>query len=267
MRRARRLPHHLTIRRWQNWPQRWSHCHTSRLLRQRLLLKKIPAPPATIPQNLEAELSSAESPQTDPVLETPARIPIRPIVRSNAAAAKTEASAAMEAANTDANASVRSVVPPPRPPQAKPRLRPRPNLQPRFESVLDSMAFADDLEPPPPTPLFRRLRRILNQSHIWNTLRPRSRLATKIFNLPKHPRRSGPEVRQRQRNKFFWFVGCEIIVLALLVGAVIFGWSHRFGNGSLSPAARLGAIVAAIAGAVLPMIFYGLPKTLPRDRR
>lgn len=77
------------------------------------------------------------------------------------------------------------------------------------------------------------------------------------------PAAKRPDAQRRARNKFFGFVSCEIVVVALLVVSILFGWSHRLGSGSL---AKAGAIVTAIAVVALPIIFYGFPKTRPRDR-
>jgi hypothetical protein len=228
--------------------------------------EKISDPLPTVGEKVEAAPPPAASRATVPIPQPPAPIPIRPITRSNAAAGKKEASAGADAPNTETRPPPGSAIPPPRPPQAKPRLRPRPNLQPRFESHLQTVTSADD-GPAHSAPSVSAAPENPESVTYLDYLAPDFSTRHEDFQAANAAAEEWPEIRERQRTKFFWFVGCEVVVLALLVGAVLFGWSNRFGYGSLSPAARLGAVVGAIVAAVLPIIFYGLPQTLPRDRR
>jgi type IV secretory pathway VirB2 component (pilin) len=63
------------------------------------------------------------------------------------------------------------------------------------------------------------------------------------------------------------FIVYELIAFALLVTSVAIGLSHRMPTDPLSFIAKILTIAAAVALAVIPIIFYGLPETLPGSRR
>jgi hypothetical protein len=214
-------------------------------------LEKIPDPLPTTSEKALPELSAAAPAEETKIAETPERIPIRPIARSNSTAAgQTEAAAAAEPAKAESKAPVRSVVPQP---------RPHPNLQPRFESDLNT---ADTGQPESlTTPIFSGAENPESVTYP-EYLAPEIAMRDEDLELAE-PAAESPDAQRQARIKFFGFVSCEIVVLALLVVSVLLGWSHRLGSGSL---AKAGAIVAAIAAVALPIVFYGFPKTLPRDR-
>jgi hypothetical protein len=132
-------------------------------------------------------------------------------------------------------------------------------LQPRFESDLNT---ADTGQPESlTTPIFSGAENPESVTYP-EYLAPEIAMRDEDLELAE-PAAESPDAQRQARIKFFGFVSCEIVVLALLVVSVLLGWSHRLGSGSL---AKAGAIVAAIAAVALPIVFYGFPKTLSRDR-
>jgi hypothetical protein len=76
-----------------------------------------------------------------------------------------------------------------------------------------------------------------------------------------------PDLRRRRRGKMFRFLIFEFITLILLGGAVLLGLSHRLAEDPLTLVARIVTIASAAIVVILPIIFYGLPETLPQGRR
>jgi hypothetical protein len=60
------------------------------------------------------------------------------------------------------------------------------------------------------------------------------------------------------------FVVFELLALAVLVGSLLGGMATRFGTGSFAPIFHGVPIVAAIAMVVLPILFFGHPRSPQR---
>jgi hypothetical protein len=60
------------------------------------------------------------------------------------------------------------------------------------------------------------------------------------------------------------FVVFELLALAVLVGSLLGGMATRFGTGSFAPIFHVVPIVAAIAMVVLPILFFGHPRSPER---
>jgi hypothetical protein len=56
----------------------------------------------------------------------------------------------------------------------------------------------------------------------------------------------------------------ELVALAVLIGSLLGGWATRFGTGDLAPLFHVVPIVAAIAMVILPILFFGHPKSPQR---
>lgn len=74
-------------------------------------------------------------------------------------------------------------------------------------------------------------------------------------------------MQRRRRARLIRFIVFEVFAIALLVGSVMTGLSHRAADDPLSVVAKILTIVSAIAVAAVPILFYGIPETLPRGRR
>jgi hypothetical protein len=161
--------------------------------------------------------------------------------------------------------SSQSVLPPPRPPTAKPRLRPRPVLQPRFETVepADSIPHDESIAPSVPEPASLVAPASGSWSHDHSLGREDE---TEQFGFPESTT-LWPSVQRRRRARLIRFVVYELIALVALVLSAGVGLSHRLPNDPISLVTKVLTIASAIAVVVVPIIFYGLPETLPRSQR
>ncbi len=76
-----------------------------------------------------------------------------------------------------------------------------------------------------------------------------------------------PSIKRRRRARLIRFVVYEVFAIALLAASVMTGLSHRATEDPLSVVAKILTIVSAIVVAAVPILFYGIPETLPRSRR
>lgn len=60
------------------------------------------------------------------------------------------------------------------------------------------------------------------------------------------------------------FVIFELLALAVLLGSLAGGMATRFGTGSFAPVFHIVPIVAAVAMVILPILFFGHPKSPQR---
>jgi len=60
------------------------------------------------------------------------------------------------------------------------------------------------------------------------------------------------------------FVVFELLALAVLAGSLLGGMATRFGAGSFAPILHIVPIVAAVAMVVLPILYFGHPKSPQR---
>jgi hypothetical protein len=74
-------------------------------------------------------------------------------------------------------------------------------------------------------------------------------------------------VPRRRRARLLRFALCELFALLVLAVAVMVGLAHRLPEDPVSLMAKIATILSAIAVAVIPIGFYGLPETLPRSNR
>jgi hypothetical protein len=72
--------------------------------------------------------------------------------------------------------------------------------------------------------------------------------------------------QQRRRAKFIRFLVCEILAIGALLFSAILGISQRFADDSLTGIFKMLTISAAIAVAIIPVIFYGIT-TNERSRK
>ncbi len=231
--------------------------------------KTRPTPASPPPANRTTPPALAVAPPVEGPVQSP--LPIVRIARSNVNLADEMASSGTSAPVARAGkeksvTSVRPILPPARTSLAKPRLRPRPTLQPRFEtdelpavmpearqSVVTPVSAAPPAVVPPTVPT-------LHFQPATSTGDPEE------FGFPG-ANTPWPNLQQRRRNRLVRFIVFEVIALALLACAVMIGLSHRSMDDPLSVVTKILTITSAIAVAVVPILFYGLPETLPRTRR
>ena len=159
-------------------------------------------------------------------------------------------------------------IPPPRTPLAKPRLRPRPTLHPRYESEAVSAESMDSAATAP------QPRAAIPASPAPASEKPAASLhftpagsddEAEEFGFPEAAAAS--PIQRRRRARLLRFALCELFALMALAGAVTLGLAHRLPEDPVSLMAKIATILSAIAVAVIPIVFYGLPETLPRSNR
>jgi hypothetical protein len=72
-------------------------------------------------------------------------------------------------------------------------------------------------------------------------------------------------LQRRRRSRLIRFIVWELFAVAVLLSAVAIGLSHRLPDDPIALIAKIVAITGAVAVAIIPIVFYGLPETLPRD--
>lgn len=75
-----------------------------------------------------------------------------------------------------------------------------------------------------------------------------------------------PDLRRRRRAKLIRFFGIEMIALVILIVSVNLALSNRAPDDWVGVLAKAMTIAMAIVMAIVPIIFFGLPETLPRER-
>lgn len=75
------------------------------------------------------------------------------------------------------------------------------------------------------------------------------------------------QISQRRRIKLVRFVLFESVALVILLFLAKLGMSHPFPGDPLRPWFRMLTIVAVLPVGAIPILFYGLPPSLPRNRR
>ncbi len=75
-----------------------------------------------------------------------------------------------------------------------------------------------------------------------------------------------PNLQQRRRVRLVRCLVIEAIVLTILALSAYIAFSHRMTDDLLSWSSRILTIVAGVVAALVPILFYGLPDTLPRQR-
>ncbi|HEV3243825.1 MAG TPA: hypothetical protein VGZ31_05385 [Chthoniobacterales bacterium] len=80
------------------------------------------------------------------------------------------------------------------------------------------------------------------------------------------PPRQGPVSNQRRRRKLIRFIKLEASALVVLVLALLAGTSPWFARPSLTLPFEITILGAALAVALIPVIFYGLPRPKYRYR-
>jgi hypothetical protein len=74
-----------------------------------------------------------------------------------------------------------------------------------------------------------------------------------------------PNLQRDRRIKFIRFMICQTVALSVVFGSGALGISQHFTDESLILTFKLLTIGAAVATAVIPILFYALPPTLPRS--
>jgi hypothetical protein len=242
-----------------------------------------PSPPRqTIPALVMTKPVSTEPPPVSSESErTYAPIPIVRIVRSAAdrQAVKSEAPMASPAVPDSAAVSSTPTIlgPTTSAPLPMPRLRPRPVLHPRSEPARvrepeEHLERADLASAPLPPALEKVKEKEKEKASALSVIPAESTDflptintdVTEDYDFPEPPS-VWPLAQRRRRARLVRFVALEVFVLLILAVAVLVGLNFRLSGGSIAPAARIIAIVAAVVAVVVPILFYGIPETLPRD--
>ncbi|MEY2480508.1 MAG: hypothetical protein QOI04_1435 [Verrucomicrobiota bacterium] len=74
------------------------------------------------------------------------------------------------------------------------------------------------------------------------------------------------QVARRRRSKLVRFVVFETVALLVLLVLAKLGMSHPFPGDPLRPWFRILTILAALIVGTIPILFYGLPPSLPRTK-
>jgi uncharacterized membrane protein YcjF (UPF0283 family) len=72
--------------------------------------------------------------------------------------------------------------------------------------------------------------------------------------------------RPRRRRKLIRFIIFETLVIAVVLVAAKLAVMERYSENSLSALYATIVVIAAIAAAIIPVLFFALPPTLPGDR-
>jgi hypothetical protein len=74
-----------------------------------------------------------------------------------------------------------------------------------------------------------------------------------------------PNLQRDRRIKFIRFIICQTVAFSVVFGSIALGISQHFTDESLIWTFKLLTISAAVATAVIPILFFALPPTLPRS--
>ena len=74
-------------------------------------------------------------------------------------------------------------------------------------------------------------------------------------------------IRRHRQVVMQRFIVCETLVVAVMAASVIAGISGRFATALPTPLFSIVPIGAAIIGTIIPILFFGGPKSRPRTRR
>jgi hypothetical protein len=215
-----------------------------------------PAPSVPQAPPPETETAPTSLPEEKKVEgSTHAPIPIVRIARSIADRAAPSTQDLPAPASTD----------PAQPSLAKTRLRPRPTLQPRFKTEdaaanpINLRAPASELHPDSPAP-------VAPQAAAPQMSPPTVAAHAEDFGFLETVAASS-NLRNRRRARFWRFFVWELFALTVTIVAIVVGLVHRPPDDAMAMAARIVTIVFAIAAAAIPVVFYGLPETLPEAKR
>jgi hypothetical protein len=122
-------------------------------------------------------------------------------------------------------------------------------------------------EPPKPTPAARP--RPARREIPTMVPRPAPVVPTTVnrefdFNAPAEEMNE-PATKSRRSSKLRRFVFCESIVIGALIPLAILGFSRVFTNSAVVLLLDLLTIAAAVTSAVIPILFFAVAPTLPRD--
>ena len=74
-------------------------------------------------------------------------------------------------------------------------------------------------------------------------------------------------LHHRRRSKLIGFIIVEAVAIALLLIAGTFALSLKPADPSLALSINVATIAAAVAVAIIPIIFFAIAPVLPRDER
>jgi hypothetical protein len=159
------------------------------------------------------------------------------------------------------------VVPHLRTPLVKSRLRPRPTLQPRV-GIGDDIFASTDFGQPEASEVTSSgvVVPIAPQYAALQSAPATAANDAEEFRFPEADT-AWPDMERRRRARLWRFILWELVALTIAVLAIMVGLSHRVPNDPVAMVAKIVTIVFAIAVAVIPVVFYGWPKTLPRSDR
>ncbi|HEY2123836.1 MAG TPA: hypothetical protein VGG94_00110 [Chthoniobacterales bacterium] len=86
------------------------------------------------------------------------------------------------------------------------------------------------------------------------------------FGFPQ-PAVAWPSLVRRRRNRRIRFISYEVVALAILVVSAVMGLAHRLPDDPLSLVTKIVTIASAVTVVGIPILFYGLPDTLPTNDR
>lgn len=150
-----------------------------------------------------------------------------------------------------------------------PRPRPRPLVRPRVEEesqALQPSPAAPLPEPEPPQKVWPKgpMAALAKPARIERAQPPRLKFDESAWLAV---RMGGRNFEFRWRGRFARFMTCEAIAILVLITAVVIGMGHRTVDDPVNMITRILAISAAVAAAIVPVLFYGLPERFPRDAR
>jgi hypothetical protein len=76
-----------------------------------------------------------------------------------------------------------------------------------------------------------------------------------------------PPVKMRRRGKLVRFILTELLAVSVLVPSAMLALLHRFTDPTLILTMNILTIVSAVVVVIVPIIFFAIPPTLPRNQR
>jgi hypothetical protein len=236
----------------------------------------VPRPPVPNPALRRANAPPPRIPDAPPVKKIPLPPTLKPKVRWNNRAPATDPAAMRNNGRNGNSNGLSEVIPPPPPAQnvipmkpAKPARPPQmiptpvmmklpaapPPAPPSTPKVLSVQKAARPVQPPAPP------------------LKPKPAAPSAVVNRQADFFEMFEEdgysaaARRRKQMKLRRFIACEAAVLAVLLPLVILGLTLNVSSPALRWAMNIFTIAAAVAAAIVPIMFYAFTPTLPELER